>query len=205
MGKRTSLYFIGLAIAALGIALVIKSATGTGPWDTVAVGLNLHFGLTIGIWSIISQGLLIFVTALVERKRPQFLPLVVLMIRSAFLDFWLYIVLRNVDFTSSVITQWLTFTIGLIGLGIGIGIYLLANFSASPVDGLMVAIHNRFGYSFTISRLLIESNAVFIGFLLGGPVGLGTLIMAFLLGRIVQSSYGFFQKLNSKETESLSA
>ncbi|ARK32378.1 YczE/YyaS/YitT family protein [Halalkalibacter krulwichiae] len=205
MRRRISVYLIGLAVAALGIALVIKSGAGTGPWDTVAVGLHLHLGLTIGTWAILSQGLLIFVTSIIERKGPQFLSLVVLVVRSLFLDFWLYLVLRNVDFTSSIGMQWLTFTIGLLLLGTGIGIYLLSKFAASPVDGLMVAIHQRFGLSFTVSRIIIEATAVCLGFLLGGPVGLGTIIMALTLGRIVQSSYSLFQKLSNKEQQSLSA
>ncbi|MDQ7864987.1 hypothetical protein RCO48_39505 [Peribacillus frigoritolerans] len=55
MKRRLTIYITGLAITALGIALIVRSIVGAGPWDSVAVGLKLHFGLTIGMWSIISQ------------------------------------------------------------------------------------------------------------------------------------------------------
>ena len=50
MGKRIAVYLVGLAINALGIALIIFSAVGAGSWDTVAIGLNHHWGLTIGTY-----------------------------------------------------------------------------------------------------------------------------------------------------------
>ncbi|MEH7225541.1 hypothetical protein V7112_17165 [Bacillus sp. JJ1566] len=52
MAKRIGIYFGGLALTALGIALIIRSLIGAGPWDTVAVGLTDQLGLTIGTWSI---------------------------------------------------------------------------------------------------------------------------------------------------------
>ena len=55
MGKRIGIYLIGLAINALGIALIIYSAVGAGAWDTVAIGLNQSWGLTIGICTVIIQ------------------------------------------------------------------------------------------------------------------------------------------------------
>ena len=69
MGKRIGIYLVGLAVAALGIALIILSLLGAGPWDSVAVGLTNYFGLTIGTWSIISQLLFTLVTWIIEKTR----------------------------------------------------------------------------------------------------------------------------------------
>ncbi|MFC0469554.1 YitT family protein [Halalkalibacter kiskunsagensis] len=196
MGKRIAIYVIGLMITSFGIALIISSGVGAGPWDTVAVGLNMHLGLTIGLWSIIAQGLVVFVTWAIERKRIQFEAVVAIIIRSIFLDLWIYVVLRNIDFAAFWWgMSWLTLFLGILCVGIGIGIYIESRLPRTPLDGLMIALHNRFGWSLNISRMSIESSGAVIGFLLGGPVGLGTVVIAASLGRVVQLSNLWFKKI----------
>ena len=198
MGRRISIYVVGLAITALGIALVILSTVGTGPWDTVAIGLNLHLGLTIGTWSLISQACLVLITGVIERRRPRYEAIIPIVIRSIFLDVWGYIVFGNVHFTSWEM-QWLSLLLGVILSGVGIGIYMEARFPKTPVDGLMAALQNRFGWSMNISRLVIEISGVLIGFLLGGPVGAGTLVIALSLGKIIQTTNGVMKRKFNKE------
>ncbi|MFB5661066.1 YitT family protein [Alteribacillus sp. HJP-4] len=188
MGKRIFIYLAGLAITALGIALIVHSSIGAGPWDAVAVGLKNHFGLTIGIWSIIAQAFLVTVTSLIEKARPQLESIIVIIVRSWFLDFWYYFVLSDILFAYSLETQIATFAAGLAAVGAGIGIYIEAKFPKSPVDALMIAVSTRYDWSIRSSRLLIEWSGVAVGFLLGGPVGIGTIVIALSLGRIIQMS-----------------
>ncbi|MFS0820244.1 YczE/YyaS/YitT family protein [Bacillus sp. 1P02SD] len=186
MSKRIVIYLGGLALTALGIAIIILSFIGAGPWDTVAVGLNIHLGLTIGTWSIITQVIFTGITWIIEKTRLRIESVIPILIRSVFLDIWFYFVLRNADFSSSWELQWGSFVAGLIFAGVGIGIYMEANLPKTPIDGMMVAISNRFGWSFNIVRMGIESTGAVFGFILGGPVGLGTLVIALLLGKIIQ-------------------
>ena len=195
MGKRIVIYLVGLVVTSLGVALIIRSAVGAGPLDTVAVGFKQYFGLTIGIWSIVTQGLLVIITAIVEKAKPRLESIVAVVIRSWFLDIWFYIILADIEFSNAIAIQWLTYTVGLIAVGLGIGIYIEARFPKTPVDGLMIALSERFNWSMSVSRLVIESSAVTFGFLLGGPVGLGTVIMAITLGRIIQISNSIIRKL----------
>lgn len=188
VAKRLFIYLIGLIITALGIALVIRSTVGAGPWDSVAVGFKVHLGLTIGIWSIIVQGLLMVTTAIVEKARLRMESIVAIVIRSWFLDAWFYLVLADINFSSSLAMKWLSFSGGIIAVGLGIGTYMEAKFPKTPVDGLMTALCVRFGWSLSVSRLVIELSGVTLGFILGGPVGLGTIITALSLGRIIQVS-----------------
>lgn len=185
MGKRITIYFVGLIITALGIALVVHSNVGAGPWDAVAVGLKRHFGLTIGMWSIIAQGCVVLITAIIERARFQFESILAIMLRSWFLDLWFYVILNDINFTSSPVIQWMAFALGVFAVGLGIGIYVEAKLPKTPLDGLMLALSNAFGWSFSTARILIELTGVTIGFLLGGPVGIGTVIIALTLGRII--------------------
>jgi len=186
MGKRIGIYLIGLAINALGIALIIYSAVGAGAWDTVAIGLNHSWGLTIGICTVIIQVFVVLVTGIIERKRLQYESIIAIAIRSIFLDAWIYLVFNHMDQVASWEIQWLYFIFGIISMGIGIGIYMEAHFPKSPIDGLMLAIHNRFKWSINTSRIIVELSGAVIGFLLGGPVGLGTLLIALAVGKIIQ-------------------
>ncbi|MBU8906198.1 YczE/YyaS/YitT family protein [Desertibacillus haloalkaliphilus] len=195
MGKRIGIYLAGLAIAALGIALVILSLLGAGPWDTVAIGLNGYLVLTIGTWSIIIQLLFTLLTWLIEKTRIRIESIIPIVIRSWFLDIWIYLVFRNADFSSSWEAQWLCLLGGIIIIGIGISIYLEAQFPRLPIDGLMIAICHRFNCNFNISRLSIEATGAILGLLLGGPVGIGTLVTALLLGKVIQVFHPMIKKL----------
>ncbi|MFC0557626.1 YczE/YyaS/YitT family protein [Halalkalibacter alkalisediminis] len=195
MGKRIAIYLVGLSLTSFGIALIILSQIGAGPWDAVAVGLNTHLGLTIGLWSIIAQAMVVFITWLVERKRFQYGSVVAIVLRSWFLDIWIYVILKNVDFTSSETLQWFTLFIGVVTVGIGIGLYIEARLPRTPMDGLMIALHERFHWSLNVSRIGIELSGVIFALLLSGPVGLGTVIIAVTLGRVVQFSNSKFKSL----------
>ena len=177
MGKRIGIYLLGLAINALGIALIIYSAVGAGAWDTVAIGLNQSWGLTIGICTVIIQVFVVLVTGIIERKRLQYESIIAIAIRSIFLDAWIYLVFNHMDQAASWEIQWLYFMFGIISMGIGIGIYMEAHFPKS---------NNRFKLSINTSRFIVELSGAVIGFLLGGPVGLGTLLIALAVGKIIQ-------------------
>ena len=204
MGKRIGIYLIGLAINALGIALIIFSTVGAGAWDTVAIGLNHSWGLTIGICTVITQVLVVLAISIIERKRLQYESIIAIIIRSIFLDAWIYLVFNHINLAASWEIQWLYFMFGIISMGIGIGIYMEAHFPKSPIDGLMLAIHNRFKWSINTSRIVVELSGAVIGFILGGPVGLGTLIIALFVGKIIQMTNIKIKKIINLEGMSIS-
>lgn len=151
-----------------------------------AIGMNNYFGLTIGTWTIAIQVLIVLMTKVVERKRFQYGSMLAIILRSIFLDLWMYLLFNHIGIPSPLLSQWLVFLLGTLAIGVGIGIYIEAKFPKSPVDGLMLALHNRFQWSINVSRIVVELTGSFLGFLLGGPVGLGTLIIALFVGKIIQ-------------------
>ena len=75
-------------------------------------------------------------------------------------------------------------------IGIGSGFYLIANLGPGPRDGLMTGLQKKSKYSFTLIRTVLEISAVLLGFMLGGVIGLGTVIYAIMVGPSV--SFGFY-------------
>jgi uncharacterized membrane protein YczE len=186
VGKRMAVYLIGLALNALGIAFIIHSTVGAGSWDAVAIGAQHYVGLTIGICSVIIQVFVVFTTKVIERKRLQYGAIIAIMIRSLFLDAWTYLVFNHLSSPTTWVMQWLYFLLGVLSIGVGIGIYIEAHFPKSPIDGLMLALHHRFNWSINLSRIICEGIGVLFGYILGGPVGLGTIIIALGVGKVIQ-------------------
>jgi uncharacterized membrane protein YczE len=199
VGKRIAVYLIGLMINALGIAFIIHSTVGAGAWDAVAIGVHHYIGFTIGICSIIVQVLVVIVTKIIDRNRIQYGAIIAITIRSMFLDAWNYLVFNHLESTASWELQWLYFVLGVISMGFGIGIYIEAHFPKSPIDGLMIALHQRFQWSINVSRIVAEVIGVLLGLLLGGPVGLGTLVLTFALGKMIQFTNSKIKRVLHKE------
>lgn len=203
--SRVAMYVGGLAVTALGIAIVIESGVGAGPWDTVAVGLHRLCGATVGTWSIATQLLIVLFTWFIGGGALSWGSVVAIVIRSLFLDLWLDLLPRLAGVSLYWAVQWMSFAAGVVLLGVGVGIYIEANLPKTPVDGLMLALRQKFGWSLTLSRTVIESFAVIAGLLLGGPVGLGTVLVAFVLGRVIFVSNRLIRKVCgvARETASM--
>jgi uncharacterized membrane protein YczE len=75
---------------------------------------------------------------------------------------------------------------GVLLIGLGSGLYLAADLGAGPRDGLMTGLHHRFGWSIRRGRTAVELTVLMVGFLLGGTIGLGTILFAFGIGPLVQ-------------------
>ena len=75
---------------------------------------------------------------------------------------------------------------GVLLIGLGSGLYLAADLGAGPRDGLMTGLHHRFGWSIRRARTAIELIVLVIGYLMGGTIGLGTILFAFGIGPVVQ-------------------
>lgn len=179
---RWSFFIGGLIILALGIALTIKGKVlGIGPWDVFHYGLYLQFGLTIGSWSIIAGLAIVLFTSLATKSWPKIGTVLNMLLVGIFIDIFLYIL----PDPESLWLKMVVFILGIIVLGYGIGIYVAPDLGAGPRDGLMLYITDKTGWKVQWVRIGIEITVLLLGWLLGGPVGIGTIIIAFFLGTIV--------------------
>ena len=83
---------------------------------------------------------------------------------------------------------------GVVVIAIGCGLYLSTDLGPGPRDGLMTGIHHRFGWSIRRSRTVVELSVLVLGWLLGGTVGIGTVVFAFGIGPLVQVALGVFDR-----------
>lgn len=189
---RWAFYFVGMIILAFGIGMTIRGERfGIGPWDVLHYGLTETFGLTIGTWSIISGFVLILLMIVVYRKLPKIGTWINMVVIGVFIDISLFVLPEVSSFGSSLAM----FIVGVIVMGIGIGMYMAPNMGAGPRDSLMLILIDQIGMSINGARTTMEVSVALAGWALGGPVGVGTVFIAFGLGTLVQWTLPYNQRL----------
>jgi uncharacterized protein len=194
---RILFYVIGLLILTLGISLAIKAKLGASAWDALAVGESKTFGLTVGTWIIINSSILLFVNAFLQKKRPDWLAAITFILIGRFLDFWLKVESEHL-FDASTLTRYIQLALAILSMTIGIGIYLQAKFPLSPIDDLMMSLNKRFGVSLGVAKTIGEVFALALAFILQGPIGIGTILITFSIGPILQRVRGPIERLYLK-------
>ncbi|MFD4705130.1 YitT family protein [Gottfriedia sp. NPDC058432] len=194
---RVLFYLIGLLFLTLGISLAIKAGLGASAWDALAVGESKTFGLSVGNWIIINSSVLLFVNAFLQKKRPDWLAAITFILIGRFLDFWLTVESEHL-FDSNIVTRYIQLVLAILSMTIGIAIYLQAKFPLSPIDDLMISLNKRFGVSLGVAKTIGEVFALILAFLLQGPIGIGTVLITFSIGPILQKLRGPIEKLYSK-------
>ncbi|OZM57037.1 membrane protein [Lottiidibacillus patelloidae] len=182
---RGLFYIVGLAIISFGVPLTIVADLGTGAWDALNVGLSETIGLSVGNWVIIVGLLLIAINALLLRTFPDLYAIITVVLVGEMIDFWLEFVFQGWMAT----TLWLQIVIlfiGIVLLSLGIATYLQAKFAFIPIDGFMMAIHKTTGLSVSISKTIGELTALVFALLFSGPIFVGTILVTFLIGPLIQ-------------------
>lgn len=178
--RRVPQCVAGLFCFALGIALFFHSQLGTGPWDVLHGGLSKISGLPVGV-VINIVGLIVL---------PLWIPLKVriglgTVLNALLIGVFLDLVKPRMEDASDVWLQLVLAVLGVLIIGIGSGLYIGAGLGAGPRDGIMVGLA-RLGLSVRAARTLVEAVTLAVGWLLGGKIGLGTIIFLVGIGPIVQ-------------------
>jgi uncharacterized membrane protein YczE len=164
----------------LGEGLLIVSASGASPWSVLAQGLYLNIGFSTGVITIfISFIVLLFWFPL--KQKPGIGTILNALIIGLIID----ICIKYVPTPETYIQQILLGAFAVLTVGIGGGIYLVANLGAGPRDGLMIGLQKKTNLPIALVRGVLEITVMSIGWYLGGTVGVGTLLFAFGIGPCV--------------------
>ncbi|HSJ84108.1 MAG TPA: hypothetical protein VLA91_09860 [Acidimicrobiia bacterium] len=177
--RRLAHLIVGLVLFGIGIGLMLQSDLGVPPWDVLHQGLARRFGMSVGVWSIIvSVGVLVLWLPL---REPYGLgTLLNAVIIGVVIDVTA-VVLPEANSTG---VAWVMLIAGVVLIGIASGLYIGANLGPGPRDGLMTGIVRR-GPSIRLTRAMIEITVLTAGWILGGTLGVGTLIFALGIGPLV--------------------
>ena len=191
--KRVFILFFGLAVFGLGDGIIIQSGLGNAPWSVLAQGISLKSGLSIGTSTLI-VGSLVLALWIPLRERPGFGTLSNIIIISLFIE-----IATNIFPKQENLIPGLIFTlVGIAMVGIGSSLYITCGLGPGPRDGAMTGLHQRTGVRVGRVRLGLEVVVSIAGALLGGTLGLGTLLFALLIGQSVAISFGLLARQTSK-------
>jgi len=180
---RISTFFFlcfGLSLFGIGEGLLLVSYTGASPWSVLAQGISLKVNFSIGI---ITFFISIFVISLwiFLNQKPGIGTILNAVIIAAMID----VCLNYVSTPESFAAKMILAVSAVLLVGIGSGIYLVANLGPGPRDGLMTGLQKKTNLPIAAVRAFLEITVVSIGWYLGGTVGIGTILFAFGIGPAV--------------------
>jgi uncharacterized membrane protein YczE len=168
---------VGLWLFGTGEALLVAAELGNGPWTVLAQGVSSRTSLSIGLATFVIS-LVVLALWIPLRETPGLGTIANAVVISAALQVGVWLI-PHPDPT------WLKLLFVFVGvglIGLGSGLYLTTNLGPGPRDGWMTGIHHKFDIPVSRVRLGIEVTVLLLGWLLGGTVGLGTVIFALLIG-----------------------
>ncbi|MHC1719704.1 MAG: YitT family protein [Clostridiaceae bacterium] len=183
--KMPSLFF-GLLLYAVAILLTLYSKLGVSPWDVFHVGVTNHVSLTFGQVSILT-GFAIVALSVFLGVIPGLSSIFNMIFIGVFID--LINSLSILSTPASLPGKIAMLLTGIFMMGWATFFYLRVEMGAGPRDGLMEGLVKKFDKPVWMIRSTIELMALALGFAMGGPVGLGTLLIAFTIGFSVQLAF----------------
>lgn len=182
--SRTSRWlqlFLGLLLYGVAIALMVRSNLGLGPWDAFHVGLSRLTGMSIGVASIV-VGLAILVGTYFINVRPGTGTLANMVFIGVFID----LIMPVIPNPGGWLLAFLYFSAGIVLCGLATGLYIGAGLGKGPRDGLMIGISQLTNWPVGRVRTIIEMSVLALGWLMGGTVGIGTILFTFSIGPATQ-------------------
>jgi uncharacterized membrane protein YczE len=185
---RLLIVVLGLFIFAVGDVVTYRANVGLGPWDVLHQGISFHTPLSFGTASIV-VGALLIVLSLLMKVYPGVATLLNMALIGLFINVLLQMNwLPNLS-TQPLLLRLLCDVLGIFLVGLGCAIYIAPHLGAGPRDGLMLRLNVLTKVRIAIVRAALECSALLLGFLLGGSIGIGTLLFAFGIGPCIELGF----------------
>lgn len=175
--SRIAILSFGLALFGIGDGLLIVSHLGNAPWSVLSQGLSLRIGISIG-WATFLVSSLVLLLWIPFRQKPGAGTVANIIVIAFAID----LTVAWVAPPQALPLRILFVLVGIALVGAGSALYLTCGLGPGPRDGLMTALHYRTNLSVARVRASIEGVVLALGWLLGGRVGVGTLLFALGIG-----------------------
>lgn len=187
--RRFSQLIVGLTLYGVSMAMMLRSGLGLDPWDVFHQGVQEHWGVSFGTVVIVTS----FAVLLLWIPLRQW-PGLGTLLNSVLIGLATDTTLSVLDAPRNLAARWALLLGGIVANGIAGGLYIGSQYGPGPRDGLMTGLHRRTGLSLRLVRTAIELSVLVAGWLLGGVVGIGTVLYAVLIGPIVQVTLPMFTR-----------
>ncbi|MBS7528669.1 hypothetical protein KHM83_18530 [Fusibacter paucivorans] len=183
MVKNALRLIFGLCLYSVGIIMTVQAQIGYAPWDTFHYGISEHIGLSYGVTSIIVGGIAMLIAIILGEKIG-----IGTVLNMTLIGIFCDVILQNQWITTpdAYIGKVMLLVTGLLVIAFASYFYISSGFGAGPRDSLMVGLSKRLHLPVGVCRNMIELSVLATGWLLGGAVGVGTVLSALLMGVFIQ-------------------
>ncbi|MER7567132.1 YitT family protein [Streptomyces sp. NPDC048523] len=179
--RRLIQLYVGLALYGASSALLVEAGLGLEPWGVLHQGLAELTGVSIGVVSIF-VGAAVLLLWIPLRQRPGLGTVSNVFVVGIAMD----ATLTAVPDVHGLAVRIPLMLVAIVLNGVATGLYIAASFGPGPRDGLMTGLHRRTGRSIRLMRTAVEVAVVVTGFVLGGTIGVGTVLYAVSIGPLAQ-------------------
>ncbi|MFH8609812.1 YitT family protein [Streptomyces sp. NPDC018029] len=179
--RRLPQLLLGLALYGFSLSMLVRAALGVNPWSVLYEGLERRTPLSFGTISAV-LGVLVLLLWIPLRQRPTFGTFANIAVLAVSSDLGLLVVPNHLGLPARIGLL----VAGVVLNGLAVAVYVGARFGPGPRDGLMTGAAAATGCSLRRVRTLIELSVLAVGWLLGGTVGVGTVLYASAVGTVTQ-------------------
>lgn len=180
MPRRIIQLLVGLFLYGAGAALTVEAGLGVDPWTVFAEGVSVRTGIGIG-WVTNLIGFFVLLLWIPLRQKPGVGTIANILLVGTSMQFVLWAVppIEHLGAQIGLLAG------GILLVALASGLYIGAHFGPGPRDGLMTGMHARFGWPIWACRASVEITVLIVGWMLGGTVGIGTVLFAVTIGPLV--------------------
>ena len=179
--RRVPQLFAGLSLYGFSMAVMVRAALGLSPWSVLNVGLEKHISLSFGTLTAV-VGVVVLLLWIPLKQKPRFGTAANIVVLAFSSDLGLAVIPEGLGLPDRVGLL----VAGVLLNGLSVAVYVGARFGPGPRDGLMTGASALTGRSIRAVRTFIEVAVLAVGWLLGGGVGLGTVLYALAVGPVTQ-------------------
>lgn len=179
--RRVTQLLTGLVLYGVSMACLVRARLGLDPWDVLHQGLTLRLGLSFGTVTAL-VGVAVLLLWIPLRQRPGLGTVANIVVIAVAVD----AALAVLPAISQLAGRIMLMLAGVLLNGLATACYVGARLGPGPRDGLMTGLHARSGWSVRVVRTGIELTVLTAGWLLGGTVGVGTVLYAVAIGPLTQ-------------------
>jgi uncharacterized membrane protein YczE len=187
LGRRLLQLYVGLVLYGASLAMMIRGDLGLAPWDVLHSGLTHHLPITIG-QAVVLMSFVVLIGWIPLREMPGIGTISNALVVGLSAD----ATLALLDRPDPLVLRSALMLGGIALCALATALYIGAQFGRGPRDGLMTGIARRTGLSLRLVRTGLEVSVVLVGLLLGGTLGLGTVLFALVIGPVTQLWLPYF-------------
>lgn len=186
---RFGLLMVGLLIMSFGIVMYLKAGLGANPLTTFTNGFSKTFGFSVGNSSQIIMLITMIFIFFIDRRRIGIGTIINAIFTGVFIDLFMGLNIHS----GSLIQNILILTVGVITFAIGLAMYVMAGLGEGAIDAIMIILQDKFHLDIKKSRMILDIGLVIVGIILGGGVGIGTIVGTIATGPIMGRTMNFIK------------